>query len=64
MIGIVPRHPGLEKAGFLPANRAAAINEVLHHVPHLRDVEIGRNRIPVRKDETDVLGRDGRGGLS
>jgi N-acetylglutamate synthase len=55
VIRIVPRHPGLEKAGLLQPNRAAAINELLHDVPHFGHVEIGGNRISVRKDQPYVL---------
>jgi GNAT superfamily N-acetyltransferase len=54
MIGIVASHPGLEKAGFDPTDRASAIHEVLHHIPDLRDVEIRRDRIAVRQDKSDI----------
>lgn len=57
MIRIILRHPSLQKAGLKPPNGAATINKVLRHVPDLGDVEIGRNRVSIRQDESDVLGR-------
>ena len=57
MIRIILRHPSLEEAGLKTPNGAATINEVLRHVAHLGHVKVGRNRITVRKDEADVLGR-------
>jgi hypothetical protein len=57
VIGIIPRYPGLEKAGLLTPNGASAIDEVLHHMPHFRYMEIGRDRVPIRKDKPDILGR-------
>jgi N-acetylglutamate synthase len=55
VIGIVPSHPSLEKAGLEPSNGTAAINKAPHHVTDLGDVEFRWNRVPVRKDKSDVL---------
>jgi hypothetical protein len=54
MIGIIAGHPGLEEAGFKPANLASTINEVLHDMPDLSEVEIRRDLVTVWQDETDI----------
>jgi hypothetical protein len=54
MIGIISSDPGLEEAGFEATDRASAVDEALHHMPNLCDVEIRRDRVTVRQDETDI----------
>ena len=54
MASFVVCYPGLQKAGFEAADRASTIDEVLNYVPDLGNVEIGRNRVPVWKDQAHV----------
>jgi hypothetical protein len=56
VIRVIFRHPCLKETRLLPPNGASAINEVFYHMPHLGDVEFGRNRVTVRKDKTYALG--------
>jgi ribosomal protein S18 acetylase RimI-like enzyme len=57
VIRVISCNPGLEKTGLQTPNDATAVNEVLHNVPHLGYVEFSWNRVPVGKNETDVLRR-------
>jgi len=52
MIGVGTK-PDLELAGRCLAAGAPAINETLGDVPHLGDVIVGGNYLPIRKNETD-----------
>jgi hypothetical protein len=59
VVRIVIRNPCLKKARLLPPHGSAAIDESLHHMPHLGHVEIGGDRIPVWQYQADVLFRMG-----
>ncbi|MND04201.1 hypothetical protein D3C83_243630 [compost metagenome] len=44
----------MQHAGLAGADRAAAIDESLRHVPNFRDVVMGRHPAAIRQGEGDI----------